>query len=107
MFDRLKGKVARISPAVKKIEPLPKHSQKFTLSEGRRKTLGMVADAILTQAVIDIDHGGIWQGTPDVQALEDEINRLYRLLTEGLTTLAVFKSMVNQWQGAGTQITKH
>ena len=103
MFDRLQGKVARIPPAVKKIEPLPKHS----MSEGRRKTLGMVADAILEQAVIDINHGGIWQSGQDVKALEDEINRLYRLLKEGLTTLAAFKGIVNQWQGAGTQITKH
>jgi len=39
----------------------------------------MVADAILTQAVIDIQHGGIWQSGPDTEALEDEINRRYRL----------------------------
>lgn len=87
--------------------PDRKPEAKHPITEGRRKTLGMVADAILEQAVIDINHGGIWQGGQDVKALEDEINRLYRLLTEGLTTLAAFKGIVNQWQGAGTQITKH
>jgi len=103
MFDRLKGKVTSISPAAKKIEPVPKQS----LSDGRRKTLGMIADAILSQAVIDIDYGGIWQGTPDVQALENEINRLYRLLMEGLTTLEAFKDIVEQWKTTGSQAIRH
>jgi hypothetical protein len=103
MFDRLKGKVAKIPPAVKKIEPVPNHS----LPEGRRKSLGMVADAILEQAVIDIDHGDIWQSGPDVAILEDEINRLYRLLMENLSSIQIFKDIVNQWKVTGTQITKH
>lgn len=87
MFDRLKGKVARISPA----------------PEDKRK----IADSILKQAIIDIDQGGIWQNTPDVKALEDEINCLHRLLLEGLTTLAAFREIVEQWKTAGTKITKH
>lgn len=87
MFDRLRGKVARISPAL----------------EDRQK----IADAILRQAVIDIDYGGVWQSTPDVKALEDEINRLHRLLLEGLTTLAAFRDIVEQWKAAGAQVTRH
>jgi len=50
-----------------------KPEAKYPITEGRRKTLEMVADAILTQAVIDIEHGGIWQSGPDTEALEDEI----------------------------------
>jgi hypothetical protein len=103
MFDRLKGKVTRIPPTAKKIEP----DTKYPMPEGRRKTLGMVADEILKQAVIDIDHGGIWQSTPDVKALEDGINRLHRLLMDGLTTLEAFREIVEQWQATGAQITKH
>lgn len=80
---------------------------KNPLPEDRRKTLEMVADAILKQAVIDIDYGGVWKSTPDVMALENEINRLYRLLMEGLTTLEAFKEIVEQWKATGTQITKH
>jgi hypothetical protein len=67
----------------------------------------MFADAILEQAVIDIDYGGFWQSTPDVIALENEINRLYRLLIEGLSTIEIFQGVVNQWKATGTQITKH
>jgi hypothetical protein len=110
MFNRLKGKVTRISPAAdntsfpaRNIKPAIKHPA----TEGRCKSLEAVADAILEQAVIDIDRGGIWQSTPDVEVLENEINRLYRLLMEGLSTLAAFKEIVNQWQATGTQITKH
>jgi hypothetical protein len=72
--------------------------------EGRRKSLEMVADAILEQAVIDINRGGVWQSTPDVRALEDEINRLDRLLMEGLSTIQAFKEIVDKWRHAGTQI---
>lgn len=103
MFDRLRGKVTKIPSTVKKIEPVVKHS----IPEGRRKTLGAVADAILEQTVIDINHGGIWQSTTNVKALEDEINRLYRLLMEGLSTIQAFREIVNQWKATGTQATKH
>ena len=108
-LNRLKQTI-EISPVVdnkpftaKNIEPVVKHP----IAEGRRKTLEMVADAILVQAVIDIDHGGIWQSTPDVKALEDEINRLYWLLMEGLSTIQIFIDIVNHWKATGTQITKH
>lgn len=97
MFDRLRGKVTRITPA----------EINKPISEGRRKTLGMVADAILEQAVIDIQHGGIWQSTPDVIAIEDEINRLHRLLMEGLTSLQTFRQTVEQWKATGSEIVKH
>ena len=80
MFDRLKGKV----------EPLHK-----------------VADAILQQTIFDIQSGGIWQSTPDVEALENEINRLHRLLMDGLTTLEAFKDIVEQWKATGSQATRH
>jgi hypothetical protein len=110
MFNRLKGKVTRIPPAAdntsfpaRNIKPAIKHPA----TEGRCKTLGVVADAILKQAVIDIDRGSIWQSGPDIEILEDEINRLYRLLVDGLSTLAAFKEIVRQWQATGTQITKH
>jgi fido (protein-threonine AMPylation protein) len=103
MFDRLKGKVTKIPLAVKKIEPVIKHP----VPEGRRKSLEMIADAILEQTVIDINYGGIWQSTPNVKALEDEINRLYQLLMEGLSTIQAFREIVNQWKATGTQTTKH
>jgi hypothetical protein len=103
LFNRLKGKVTRIPPTAKNIGPEAKHP----IAEGRRNTLEMVTDAILEQAVIDIDYGGIWQSAPDVKSLEDEINRLYRLLMDGLSTLQAFKSIVNQWKATGTKITKH
>lgn len=75
--------------------------------EGRSKTLEAVADSILEQAVIDIDFGDVWQRTPEVKVLEDEINRLCRLLLEGLSTLAAFREIVEQWKATGTKITKH
>jgi len=103
MFNRLKGKVIRIPPTVKKIEPVVKRP----IAEGRRKTSEMVANAVLEQAIIDIDHGGIWQSSPNVKVLEDEINRLYRLLLEGLSTLAAFSEIVEHWKATGTKITKH
>ncbi|MEN6373549.1 MAG: hypothetical protein ABFD75_02050 [Smithella sp.] len=75
--------------------------------KGKVEPLHIVADAILRQTVIDIDYGGVWKSTPDVKALEDEINRLYRLLMDGLTTLTAFRETVDQWKTAGTKITKH
>jgi hypothetical protein len=87
--------------------PDRKPEAKHPIAEGRRQTLEAVANSILEQAVIDIDCGGVWQSTPDVKVLEDEINRLYRLLMEGLSAIQTFRDVVNQWQATGTQIIKH
>jgi len=96
LFDRLQGKVCKIPPADTR-KP----------SEGRRESLAAVADAILSQAVSDIQYGGIWQRTPDVKILEDEINRLHRLLVEGMTSLNTFRQTVEQWKATGIHNTKH
>ena len=77
------------------------------MTKGRCITVAMVADSILKQAVGDINQGGLWQATPDVKVLEDEINRLYQALLEGLCTIQVFKEKVDQWKAAGTQTMKH
>jgi hypothetical protein len=87
--------------------PDRKPEAKHPIAKGGCKSLEVVADAILEQAVIDIDYGGIWQSGPDIEILENEINRLHRLLMDGLSTLAAFKEIVNQWQATGTQMTKH
>jgi hypothetical protein len=97
LFDRLQGKVVKI----------PLAESRKPISESRRKTLAAVADAILGQAVIDIQHGGIWTNTPDISVLEDEITRLHRLLIEGLTSLESFRQAVEQWKDTGTQMIKH
>jgi hypothetical protein len=96
LFDRLQGKVVRISPA----------DTRKPLSEGRRETLALVADGILEQTVIDIQTGGVWNHTPDVTAIEDEINRLHRALLEGAAQLETFRQAVEQWKTTGTQ-TRH
>lgn len=97
LFDRLQGKVARIPPA----------ETRTPLSEGRRETLAAVADAILEQAVIDIQNGGIWHSIPDIEVLEDEINLFYKLLMEGITNLEKFRQVVEKWKMTGTQTIKH
>lgn len=97
LYERLQGKVSRIIPAD---TPKP-------LSEGRRESLAAVADAILLQTVSDIQDGGIWQSTPDIKVLEDEINRLHRLFIEGMTSLQAFRQAVECWKATGTQIVKH
>ncbi len=96
LFDRLQGKVVRISPA----------DTRKPLSEGRRETLALVADGILEQTVIDIQTGGVWNHTSDVTAIEDEINRLHRALLEGAAQLETFQQAVEQWKTTGTQ-TRH
>lgn len=97
LFDRLQGKVVRITPA----------DTRRPLTEGRRESLVAVADAILSQAVIDIQAGGIWQSTPEVTVLENEITRLHRALMEGITSLEIFRQAVEIWKVTGTEITKH
>lgn len=102
MFDRLKGKVI----------PFPCHNSfkvkpAKRITEGRRETLRMVADATLEQAVQDIQAVGIWQPTPKVRALESEINRTYKLLMEGLISLEEFAKLVTQWKEAGTAFSIH
>mgnify|MGYP000892960522 CR=1 FL=1 len=97
LYDRLKGKVATFN---QKETPQP-------ITEGRRDSLTAVSDAILQQAVIDIQAGGIWKFTPDVESLENEINRLHLALMEGLTTLQKFRETVEEWKAVGTQRIKH
>jgi hypothetical protein len=97
LFDRFQGKVARIPPA----------ETRQPMTDGRRETLEVVADAILSQAVRDIQAGGIWQSTPEIKVLEDEINRFHRLLMEGMTSLQTFRQAVERWKMTGTQILKH
>jgi hypothetical protein len=86
IFPRLQGKVVPI------------------MTEARRKTLGDCADAILQTAVKDIQAGGVWKGSSDVERLEDKITALYRLLTDGLTTLEEFREMVSRWKETGATV---
>ena len=99
LFNRLKGKVI----------PFPCHNSfkvkpAKPITKGRRETLRMVADAILEQAVQDIQAVGVWQLTPTSSVLEKEINRIHGLLLEGLATLEEFKNLVTDWKRSGVTL---
>lgn len=64
----------------------------------------MVADAILEQAVQDIQTVGVWQLTPTSSVLEKEINWIHGLLLEGLATLEEFKNLVTDWKRSGVTL---
>ena len=80
-----------------------KAETKHPITEGRRKTLGIVADAILEQAAKEIQNDGIWQPTTSTRELENRINH-HKLLLKGLTTLKEFRRLVVAWQRSGVTI---
>jgi len=74
--------------------------------EARRESLGIMMDAILRQAINDIDAGKIWNITPEGRRIEDDIDRTYGEVLAGSKTIEEFNALCLCWKSAGTQGTE-
>jgi len=80
-----------------------KQSHKQGTLEARRASLGIMMDAILRQTINDIDAGRIWNITPEVRRIEDDIDRTYVEVLAGSKTIEEFNALCLRWKSAGTQ----
>jgi hypothetical protein len=75
------------------------------MTDGRRKTLEEVADAIILQTRDDIIRGGKWRFSPDVVAAEGRIQEIYQAVMAGIGSLKLFSEACAVWKRAGTRET--
>jgi len=83
-----------------------KQSHKEGTLEARRESLGIMMDGILRQTINDIDAGRIWNITPEVRRIEDDIDRTYVEVLAGSKTIEEFNALCLCWKSAGTQGTE-
>ena len=71
------------------------------MTEGRKKTLEMVTDAILRQAVDDVIDCSKWAVNQEVRQTEEEINAWQRAVIQGKAKIIDFSKVVEKWKKAG------
>ena len=69
----------------------------------RRESLRLIMEESLQKAMDDIQAGGRWKATPEVRALEDEIDQTYVEILAGQDNLQDFISLIAQWKVAGSR----
>ncbi len=90
----LKDEKWEVGPAG--IDPKP-------MTEGRRKTLEMVTDAIIRKAMEEIVRGGVWECTVEVKAAEEAIAKVYLKVLDGSGRLSAFQEACDRWKETGTK----
>ena len=72
----------------------------LAVSEGRRKSLGRCMDAAMFMAMKEIEKGGYWKMTPEVEEIEKEIHQVFMDVLAGLKRLADYREAVERWKTA-------
>lgn len=72
------------------------------LTAGRKQTIEAVMWGILTKTRDEILRGGIWNSSPETEAIEIAIGELYQAVTDGRATLEAFAVHCKKWIRAGT-----
>lgn len=80
-----------------KAEPIWKNPYPQGTPEALRHTLAVTMDAMLEQAVIDIQEIG-YRSTSEAQESEAEVKNLYFMVLDGLKTIADFQKSIDKWK---------
>ena len=75
------------------------------ISPGRRKTLELVLDAILTAERDEVIKSERWQPTPETRAIEVEIDAMYQEVLDVKCKLADFKTACTKWRKSGAEMS--
>lgn len=117
------GQVIRISPAkalrlieggkLKQLENISDQSDReesgatnpspTSPTEARRKSLEDCMTATLAEVRDEIQAGGKWSFTQDVQKAEDHISEVWRAVLIGKAKLSEFREACVAWRAVGTQ----
>jgi hypothetical protein len=71
------------------------------MTEGRKKTLEMVTDAIMQKAIDDILDGPKWAVNQEVRQAEEEIDACHREVMRGRAKIIDFSKAVEKMKKAG------
>jgi hypothetical protein len=71
------------------------------MTEGRKKTLEMVTNAIMQNAIDDIIDGQKWVVTPEVRQAEEEVDACHREVMRGKAKIIDFSKAVEKMKKAG------
>jgi len=72
----------------------------LAMGDGRRKSLEMCMDATMFEAMREIQAGGYWKMTPQVEEIEKEIHQVFMNVLAGLKRLADYREAVERWKTA-------
>jgi len=92
-----------VSPGAPQVMKVWKNPHKQGTPAARRESLRLIMEESLQKAMDDIQAGGRWKATPEVRALEDEIDQTYVKILAGQDNLQDFISLIAQWKVAGSQ----
>ena len=76
------------------------------MTEGRRRTLEMVMDAIIMKAKDEIIVEGTWAYTEEVKVAEEAISEVYLDVLNGTGKVSSFQEACNRWRDAGMKRKK-
>ena len=74
------------------------------MTQGRRRSLEEIMDAIILEAVRKASLKGLrWTQRPEVDRLEVEIHRIWERVLEGRGTVEEYRNLVNRWLAEGAR----